>query len=284
MRLMLKELDIYYGYGQDSSRTFINQINNTVTSIGDTTLAYLLAHPTRASQVAKRQQFIQALINDEDLFNQIETILKQIKNAESGFFSFWTPADHVTQEFFTKLYWTYFADTFNKSSVALETHVRMDNFGTAFNSGAALPVSIGVGMGLQLAGTYFAAKLSGYNGGFNQFASSQLSEIKQGVSEIYSRGKILYADPNTRPLVYIGGGVVAAYAAFLLRIASQAKVAIGHAKETRDAINHLQTRLIDVATIVERLQAIANYFRPKCPIKKWLDNSWHRSSFFRYTC
>lgn len=270
LRLLIKELDVYFGSGQDSTKSLMNQINNTITTVGDVALAQLLSCPVKTDSLKKRQQFIQALINDPELFNSIETTLAKIKKAESGFLSYWAPTDTFTEDFFKKLYWSYFPNTLNKSPVALETHVRMGNMGTVFQS-SQMPISIGVAVAGNCVGAYYDAKSQGYTGGFLPFASNRMKEMKAGVSVAYNAVKELYANEETRKFVYIFGGVAAAYTTFFVGYqAYLAKVALGQAKETRDAINHLQTRLIDVATVVEGSKHLRNILRQDPILKNGL--------------
>lgn len=270
LRVLLKELDVYFGSGHDSSKSLLNQINHTTTTLGDVTLAHLLSCPVKTDSLKKRQQFIQSLINDPELFNSIETILTKIKKAESGFLSYWASTDTFTEDFFKKLYWSYFPNTLNTSPVALETHVRMGNMGTVLQS-SQMPISIGVAVGANCVGAYYEAKSLGYNDGFLSFTANRMKEMKAGVSAAYNAAKELYANEQTRKLVYILGGAAAAYTTFLVGYqAYLAKVALGQAKETRDAINHLQTRLIDVATVVEGSRHLRNILRQDPVLKNGL--------------
>lgn len=271
LRLLIKELDVYFGSGQDSSKSLMNQINHTSTTFGDVALAQLLSCPVKTDSLKKRQQFIQALVNDPELFTAIETTLAKIKKAESGFLSFWTPTDNVTKEFLDKLYWSYFPNTLNKSSAALETRVRMGNMGTAVQSGAGVPLGVGAALAVNLTAQYYAAKMGGYRGGFTEFAKLMAQQMKQMGLEMYDQGKVLYANPDTRNLVYIGGAAVTAYVGYLVGMQIYlAKVALSHARETRDTINYLQTRLIDVATVVEGSKHLRNILRQDPVLKNGL--------------
>lgn len=280
LRLTLKELDVYFGNGQDSSKTLLNKINHTITQSGDVTLAYLFAHPAKPEEIKKRQALIKALVDNQDLFNQVETILEQAKKAESGFLSYWNPTDSFTEDFFKQLYWSYFPNTLNKNSAALETRVRMGNVGTVLQS-SQVPISLGVFAAGNFVGAYYEAKSEGYTGKFLPFAAQRMKEIKAGVGELYQAVKQLYANEQTRKIVYIAGGVAAAYTAFVIGYqAYLAKVAFGHARETRDAINHLQTRLIDVATIVNSCKNLKNIFRQDPVLKNGLITYGVESLFF----
>lgn len=262
LRATLKDLDIYYGNGKDALETLMTHINHTNTIFGEVQLAYQLAHPVAdISLLQKRQAFIQELVSNEKLFNELDGILSRLKKAESGFFSFSRSEDPVTEEFFQKLYWSKLPSWLNKNSVAMEASIRLKNFGTFFEAGGGLPVSIGIAALSYAAGNYLERRIAGDNVSYGNVLKEGWGATKIVASTIYAMIKNPPEDPVTRQKFYLGMGATAAYIGFILGVQIyQAKVAIGAAREVRDAINYMQTRLIDVANIIQasqRLHAIA---------------------------
>ena len=107
----LKDVDTYFGTGKNKQSTLINSLDNTTTASGSIALAYHLAHPlSNISQLNQRQALVKELIANPELAGEIELLLKQIKNAESGFLSFWKPEDPTTSDFFKTLFWSKWLD------------------------------------------------------------------------------------------------------------------------------------------------------------------------------
>ena len=253
LRITLKDLDIYYGNGKDTQQTLMSHINYTDTVFGEVQLAHQLAHPIAdVSLLQKRQAFIKELVSNEELFNELDSILNQLKKAESGFFSFSRSEDPVTAEFFQKLYWSKLPDSLNKNSHAMETSIRLKNFGTFFEAGGGLPLSLAIA-GLSMAAqTYIERRAAGENVSYGTVVKEGWAMTKIVAATAYNMVKNPPEDPVARQKFYMALGVGTAYVALILGMQIyQAKVAIGAARETRDAINYMQTRLSDVANIVE---------------------------------
>ena len=263
IRIMLKDLDAYYGFGKDSKETLMSHLNYTDTTFGEVQLAYLLAHPVADnSLLQKRQSFIEELVSNEELCNELDAILNQVKKAESGFFSFKKSEDPVTGEFIQKLYWSKLPDWLNKSPHAMEASIRLKNFGTFFEAGGGLPFSIGI-MSLCLAASnYMERRAAGENVSYGTVLKEGWTATKLFASGICDAIKNPPSDPAKRQQLYLVLGGGAAYITFILAVqAYQTKVAIGNAREIRDTINYMQTCLGDVASIVEasqQLQRIAS--------------------------
>lgn len=77
--------------GKDSQKTcLLENIDRSVTNLGRTTLACMIAQPTTdAQQLMRRQTVVRQLLADPVLFDQIDQILNRIKACENLTLSFW---------------------------------------------------------------------------------------------------------------------------------------------------------------------------------------------------
>jgi hypothetical protein len=223
---------------------FLSKLNNTHTIIGHVLKSYLFCNPTNdVTLLESRQSFIKELINNEKLFNELSQQLSKIKNAESGFFSFWHAEDPIAADFFRKLYWHILPDSYNKSPYALEFGIR-----------------------------------------FNNLMIASLFALVPGI--IYSRQKniiegfhkILAIDNPKKKITVISGLSVGllAYAGFLFY---RYKLHYETAKQVKDSINYMQTRLIDVATLLNAYNEIHEIVGDKYPLK----NATHSQDFIALT-
>lgn len=244
----LKDVDTYFGTGKNKQSTLINSLDNTTTASGSIALAYHLAHPlSNISQLNQRQALVKELIANPELAGEIELLLKQIKNAESGFLSFWKPEDPTTSDFFKTLFWSKWLDPLNRYTAGGELAVRTRNFGSFLEMGGSTL--------LALAATKYVFEQYIPNPRpFWQVMIGMIptpANVKEGVAMVKRIYNWQPQDPEEirmRQIILYGG---AAYFALLIGLQGyQTKVAVNKAREIRDAINYLQTRLTDVATVV----------------------------------
>ncbi len=127
LRVVLKDLDIYFGAGQNTQETLINKLNYTTTVFGEVQLAHMLARPQVDIKLSEqRQTLIKEFVNNPALVQQVEQLLLQVKNAESGFFSYWRTNDPVAEQLFKDLYFSKPGlKKLNNNSYALETLTRL---------------------------------------------------------------------------------------------------------------------------------------------------------------
>ncbi len=261
LRITLRDIDAYYGMGKDPQQNLVNSINNTNTVFGQASLAYLLSRPVAdLSSLKRRQAFIKELVVNEALFNEVDTILKKTKKAESGFFSFFKPEDHTTSEFLRKLYWSKLPDSLNKNFPGAEAAVRSGNLGTLVAGFGAIPLNLAI---MNLSNAMTKKIILGHPDNLFTIMSDNtknaIADAKNGIAYFYTS---LRDVPASRPLLLTIGGVVGLGVSIALGFqAWQAKNALADGREVRDAINYLQTRFIDVGTIVDtckQLQDLAH--------------------------
>jgi len=86
---LLQELEIFTNRNKPGAPSVFSSLNKTNTVFGEVTLAYILANPTDdAQELTKRQAIIRELVDNEELFQSLETSLKNVRTAEDGFLAF----------------------------------------------------------------------------------------------------------------------------------------------------------------------------------------------------
>lgn len=291
LRIALQDLDVYYGTGQNTQETLMSIINNTQTTLGEVVLAHELAHPLPSlTSLQNRQNFIKELVNNEQLFNQLDHILTNIKKAESGILSFWRKNDPVSEKLFQQLYFinSWFTK-FNKDAAALETRVRLGNLGTAWQCGGDAAIAICAYYLIQNIALFGSKKLI-EAGRAHLVDPEQIAEFDRGLAELNKLNPSIkqallnawettkwFLDPrqyiadikssaalptrNMRTFGYVltaaKAGLVGLYLSHKVKVI---KTAVAHAQQTKDAINYLQAKLIDAATAIDackQLQSLA---------------------------
>jgi len=120
----LHDLEILCGPSADPEHHLFKKIDYTVTNAGKIELQKMLVQPaTNIATLQARQAAIKELIANEQLFNEAEKYLAQIKANEAELVSFWKNMDEATAKFFEQAYFGKFCwidfSWLNKSSTAL---------------------------------------------------------------------------------------------------------------------------------------------------------------------
>jgi len=146
LRMALEDLEVFYAPGRNYDSTLFAHLNHTRTVFGEVVLCKLLANPEVDSDVLRsRQVFIQELINNEDLFQELEVLVAQVCSAEENILSFWKEENQVTKKVIDKLYFgKKLLERFNTSSIALETKVRLRNLLTGLGVGSEFWTFVGM--------------------------------------------------------------------------------------------------------------------------------------------
>lgn len=298
LRVTLKDLDVYYGSGRDPKKTVMNEFE-CKTVFGEAELAYLFAHPFLDIKTLKnRQALIKKLVEDEMLFNELSAIMKRVKKAEAGFFSYWQTNDPVSEKIFKGLYFSRLGlSKFNENPYALETLTRLDNFWTAAKIGGDFVL-------LTLLNYVIAKNINKFlevdQNGRPIDALGEPVEIKDSFKDAIISTSKWYAS-CLDPRAYVNefrdidsklkkiarlqekkgmpktpeelavmkkgaiGGLIfkdVVFAAIFAYKVSLVKGAIENAAQTKNAINYLQTRLIDVASIVDACKQLKDVIKP----------------------
>lgn len=287
LRITLKDLDVYYGNGKSAQENLMAELNDCNTIFGETVMAHMLAHPlSDVAQLEKRQAFIKELVENEELFAQLSAILDAAKNAESGFFSYWQPNDPASEKLFKDLY---FAKpgfkNLNDNPYALETLIRLGNAETACKIGGLALAGVAINYGMLKAGSAAAEKY-GLRDDKGDLIFKVDTSLKKALENTWYFTKSYFdprgyvesyksIEPNLAQMmkdhVAANGEPLPDLAVSILRkgakgfiftkgalalgiIALQAyitKNTLSGAAQTKNSINYLQARLIDVATIVD---------------------------------
>ena len=100
MRILTKELELFFRNDvQHTGKHLFSHINNTNTVFGQAQLSRMLTQPIDDVSVLRaRQNFIQELVQNKELFNAVETALTPLTKKESDLLSFWKDLDTASQE------------------------------------------------------------------------------------------------------------------------------------------------------------------------------------------
>lgn len=117
------DLEVFSGGKHDlESHLFSKILDNTETSMGKVQLQKMFYEATDdVLLLKKRQKIIKALIADEQLCNELDQQLKNIKEAESDFFWFWKDLDEGVDKLLDIVYFKIkFLQSLNKDQVMME--------------------------------------------------------------------------------------------------------------------------------------------------------------------
>lgn len=285
---LLKDLDVYSCQGESRSNTLMKKLDNTVSVFGEIGLIKMLANPTRdVSILHARQALIKELIENDALYEKVDALMHQLKDAENGFFSFWCEDDPVSADYFNSLYYNKNAlKNMNSSSLALEGLVRLRNLGTVWKTWGDVALFTGVNYLLGKTGEALAQKYGNevkpysmkdavISTGKQIYGALNPLEYKKEYIEIGTIESKL-VDPQGSPILMPDGKPIsesqikniknASYAvlilkgllapAYVAKYIVTTKAAVEQALQAKNAINYLQTRLIDVAHVVSIFKAV----------------------------
>lgn len=268
-RLLVSDLELFCSRDeQNRGNTLFAAIDNTKTVFGQAALANILAHPTDDVAVLQgRQELIKELINNPELFNELEKLILQVKKEESNIFSFWQEPNKATRDLFDTLYFKWLPNGLNRHAAIHEVGTRLGNLGHVYQTVG----DVVAGAALQY------ALINKYEIGFFKYAHqfmhnsqdfSFTSLLGHGFKEAFfpisniKRALDLYTNPESHDFITqqlgLSSGTAATIAGSLAGLQAFAmamrfytlKQVYGQASMVKNANNHLQTRLIGVATLV----------------------------------
>jgi len=107
-----------------------------VTDFGKRTFIELISQPTADTKILHaRQNIIKEFVFNESLQKKCRQIFKELKENESHILSFWQEEDSISKNLFEKVYFSKNLNIFNKNKYLLEFKTRLENFA------ATLPIS-----------------------------------------------------------------------------------------------------------------------------------------------
>ena len=149
----LSKMELFAG-GEHKKDSLLHKIDHTKTSFGKVLLALQLAQPIYdVNMLTLRQELTKTLINDQELLQKIEEQLSIMAAAEPYLLSYFEQENSVNEELFKKVYFGEWFNFLNTSSIALEGWTRLGNLGNLFMA-TLLPLemlNIGTEINYQLA-------------------------------------------------------------------------------------------------------------------------------------
>lgn len=277
---LLEDLEVLYGQGDDHSAHIFSKINYTNTVFGEIMLAHMLAHPlVDISTLQKRQALVRELIENEQLFNELDRKLNQLKQAEPAIFSFWGEENPVSDALVNKLYFNKrFFKRFNNNTIALEMLVRLGNVSTALTSGGDIFLGIGLnylmhkkGIGGLAPISFKDAMLDTFKNIINIYNPQRLfedyrklnskefsEEFESNIRQVYQKSNVEITDEQLQSFKkvakkagYISLGLTTALVGgYTVWRGLAIKTAVSEANQVRNTTNYLQQRLIGVAELI----------------------------------
>jgi DNA mismatch repair protein MutS len=224
--LLAKDIDGVFGQGKDAKKHILGQLDNTITQAGRAALSHMLFVPTTDIKTLEaRQRLIKKLVESEELFNELNALLQDMKASEAMFMGFWKDNSDFDKAIAPLLSMS--GPQHRKSEFRLGFFNRFAQ-SMGFLSMGVVTLSVAH---LTLAGTAMAS------GGFRQFILSHTSRE--------TAGALLAATPLTAFFAILG--------------------AIGFPQLVRGTRNHiniikyLQRRLINAGTFVKNTSKMLNF-------------------------
>lgn len=262
VRILIKDLDLFYGQGEDYQQHLFGRFNRTQTVFGEVALAKMLVNfETDVRELKARQAFIKELLANQQLFQELENLVAAVKTCESEIFSFTVQENKPTKELINRLYFNSQATKgLNANPVALEVATRLGN--VASGTVVALPVLVPA----AIAFLFIKSNMNRAEGApanpiigndnvdfFNRFMTGYF-DPRRYINDI----DVDPLDGHLRQFnMNLGtkGGVIA-YGCVHGMPLYIAKNGYDRAVQLNNAANYLQARLMGVATLVDSLKHI----------------------------
>lgn len=288
MRDILRDLELFRS--QDQHNLF-RAFDRTDTITGRIELARMATHPESDIEILEDYQAcIKDLVENPKLFNYVQSLISKFD--ESTCLSLWQQQNKPTEDVINAVYpLSYFAKkspikALHSSSVAMETNVRLGNLGT---SSQLLSLPVLMPLGFVAFTRYWAMKEFE-----KEVAFYKRNDWKIPQEELEKFSSIFYPEKNTlsaslhmykdgvkktaqsitdgtlKKLVQVGyegyknskepykHWIVAGCAAYATFVGGGylfgCKVSIDSAVQTKNIVNHLQTKLISASGLVDSLK------------------------------
>ncbi len=121
------DLELFCGPTTTKTSHLFSPLNKTCTVMGEAVMARMLVQATTDIKTLRnRIEIEKMLVDNENLANELETELNNIKKAEPIFYSSWKDEGYFNQEFIDKLYYSKnWFKRLNQSTTVLETTTRL---------------------------------------------------------------------------------------------------------------------------------------------------------------
>ncbi len=282
--ILYRDLEVYTGDGKHPEVNIANILGRTWSSAGSAVLRNMLRMPLAAfDQTAfkARQALIQELAHNDAFFEQVDSICRQWSDNEERMLSNWLDTDAVSNEVFEKCYYQKaWLKRLNNNPYAMETLTRLGNLGTTWTM---------VGDIALMFAFFTCTKKYGNNvswrEAFVQNVHASLDVIKnlnpvqyyRSCSEDLANFDRDFDDlwPQFRQAYSLGDSDKGAFRSTMRKAmkggmcvtpvmvtlwgahkAYQTKNAYHAAKQTKDAINFLQEKMIGMGNVVRSVQSL----------------------------
>lgn len=274
IRILIKDLDVFYGQGEDYMQHLFGRFNRTQTVFGEVALAKMLVNFVPDLNALKaRQALIKELVSNERLFAELQEAVAQVKACESEFFSFWAEENKPTKELINRLLFNSpMTKGLNTSPVALEAATRIGNLATG--TMLALPVLVPTAIALMV----IKANENRDEGVPSIIGNDNVKFYKNFMAAYFDpRRYINPADINMAAgevrQINLGlgtkGGAVAYGVVHGLPLYI-AKNGYDRGAQLNNASNYLQARLMGVAALVDSLKKIDGIATQVAPLSQGL--------------
>mgnify|MGYP001034376071 CR=1 FL=1 len=126
------DLKLFYGTHANPKSHLLNQVDRTISVIGKSALAVLLAKPTsNIQELHSRQNIVQILLKEESTFNQLTKVYQDYVAIEERLLSLWSKHDPLFNRFYESfiqgtLYFSFKnSNRYNEKDGALELRKRL---------------------------------------------------------------------------------------------------------------------------------------------------------------
>ena len=119
------DLEVFCGYKPTLEHHLFSLLDHTQTAVGKIELQKMIYNPTNnISELKNKQELVQTLLDNENLFNALDEQLKRMKKVENDYTWIWKDLENEVEKYFDQVYLgkKFFIDFsgFNKSEIALE--------------------------------------------------------------------------------------------------------------------------------------------------------------------
>lgn len=245
------DLHLFCGTTTTPSYHLLSRINKTITVLGESALASLLAVPTAdLAELTQRQQFIKLLCKDQLLYQKIKELLHQYKRSEQSMLSFWSDREPLYNEeydkYLTRLFYQKGRIAVNKNASSLQTRkIWLRDIWNIYSNFVWFPL---VGTTIGSIAPLFSNSLT-YEKFYSEFWPNWIPGL--GIWNIYRLRKKYKELQMVPAFVHYLWPVY-----FTIHSAWQYYKGVRNYKEYAGVLNHLALRMADIQTFVKTAEEI----------------------------
>ncbi|MEX0849573.1 MAG: hypothetical protein WD055_05060 [Candidatus Dependentiae bacterium] len=258
--ILYRDLELFCGDGTYPEANIAGIIDRTWSSAGSAVLRKMLTNPLASSDPNKfeaRQNLIKKFVADEELLLEADALCRQWAENEERMLTNWLETDAVSNDVVNNCYYQQsWLKEYNNNPYAMETLTRLGNLGTSIQFGGDLIITTAVEIVL-------VKLISGLS-------------FKDSAQALFNTYKGMF-EPLSIPF-----RCLAASAYGGLRV-YQAKKAYDAAKQTKDAINFLQEKMISMSNVISSIQALQALGNEYAAVTQGLVSWQHVNNLLHYS-